>query len=179
MWHMCHETQYIYHNTYIQPIAFGVLFNLNRQSQFYGSLFYQTRHKRPRERDQRLRFEMKKWHFPNAIGCIYIVSCWTWETTNRDMTDSYAQLLKQRDSISQVEHISWRHDSHRHNSVINWRSRIAVRAREGRRQSFGYFDNWIVFVVVCCSVSQCVAVCCSVLQCVASAQAGGGSLMAS
>ena len=39
------------------PIAFGVSFNLNLQSNSHGSLFNGTWQKRPRERDPRLGFE--------------------------------------------------------------------------------------------------------------------------
>ena len=41
----------------VQPIAFGMSFHLNLQSQFRGSLFDETWQKRPTERDPLLRFE--------------------------------------------------------------------------------------------------------------------------
>ena len=41
----------------VQPIAIGMSFHLNLQSQSRGSLFNETWQKRPRERDERLRFE--------------------------------------------------------------------------------------------------------------------------
>jgi len=43
--------------SYVQPIAFGVSFNLTLQSQSPWSLFKGMWEKRPRERDRRLRFE--------------------------------------------------------------------------------------------------------------------------
>jgi len=46
----------------IQPIAFGVSCNPNRQSQSPWSLFNGTWKKRPRELDQRLRLRKRKWH---------------------------------------------------------------------------------------------------------------------
>jgi len=42
-----------------QPIAFGVSFSLNLQSQSYWSLLNGTWQKSPREPDHRLRFEME------------------------------------------------------------------------------------------------------------------------
>ena len=45
---------------YIQPIAFGVSFNLNLQSQSHWSLFNGTWQKRPRELENRLRFEKEE-----------------------------------------------------------------------------------------------------------------------
>jgi len=42
----------------VQPIAFGVSFHPNLQSQSHWSLFNGTRQKRPRELDHRLRFEI-------------------------------------------------------------------------------------------------------------------------
>ena len=44
----------------IQPIAFGVSFNLNLQSQSPWSLFNGTWQKRPSELDYRLRFEIEE-----------------------------------------------------------------------------------------------------------------------
>jgi len=44
----------------LQPIAFGVLFNLNLQSQSPWSLFNGMWQKRPRELDYRLRFEIEE-----------------------------------------------------------------------------------------------------------------------
>ena len=41
----------------LRPVAFGVSFNLNLQSQSLWSLFNRTRKKRPRELHHRLRFE--------------------------------------------------------------------------------------------------------------------------
>jgi len=41
----------------LQPVAFGVSFNLNPQSQSHWSLFNGTWQKRPRELDHRWRFE--------------------------------------------------------------------------------------------------------------------------
>jgi len=59
------ESIYIYifiYNTcvYIQPIAFGVSVNLNLQSRSHWSLFNRTWQKRPRELDDRLRFEIEE-----------------------------------------------------------------------------------------------------------------------
>jgi len=45
---------------YVQPIAFGVSFKLNLQSQSPWSLFNGTWQKRPRELDYRLRFEIEE-----------------------------------------------------------------------------------------------------------------------
>jgi len=42
------------------PIVFGVPSTLNLQTQYYGSLFTETLQKRPRERDQRMRFETEE-----------------------------------------------------------------------------------------------------------------------
>jgi len=44
-------------HSHVQPIAFGVSFNFNLQSQSHWSLFNQTWQKRPRELDCRFRFE--------------------------------------------------------------------------------------------------------------------------
>ena len=44
----------------VQPIAFGVSFNHNLQSQSHWSLFNGTWQKRPRELDSRLRFEIQE-----------------------------------------------------------------------------------------------------------------------
>ena len=48
------------HGTHVEPIAFGVSFDHNLQSQSYWSLFNGTWPKRPRELDHRLRFEEEK-----------------------------------------------------------------------------------------------------------------------
>ena len=44
----------------VQPIAFGVAFTINLQSQSHWSLFNRTWQKRPRELDYRLRFEIEE-----------------------------------------------------------------------------------------------------------------------
>ena len=52
----------------LQPIAFGMSCNLNLQSQSCECLFNKSRQQRPRERDQRLRFENEE-IISSAIGC--------------------------------------------------------------------------------------------------------------
>jgi len=44
----------------LHPIAFGVSFDLNLQSQSHWFLFNETWQKRPRELDLKLRFEIEK-----------------------------------------------------------------------------------------------------------------------
>ena len=44
----------------LQPIASTVSFGLNLQSESHWSLFSRARQKRPRERDQRLRFQTEE-----------------------------------------------------------------------------------------------------------------------
>jgi len=46
----------------VQPIAFGVSFNLNLQSQSHWSLFDGTWQTRPRELEYWSRFEIEEWH---------------------------------------------------------------------------------------------------------------------
>jgi len=59
---MCAPSYYTYTYIYIyvHPIAFGILFNLDLQSQSPWSLFNGTWQKRPREPDYRLRFEIEE-----------------------------------------------------------------------------------------------------------------------
>jgi len=54
----------------VQPIAIGVSFNFNLQSQSHRSLLNGTWQKRPRELERWLRFENDAMKRPNAIGCI-------------------------------------------------------------------------------------------------------------
>jgi len=71
--HTYHTLQHAWHtatHVYIQPIAFGVSFYLNLQSQSHWSLLNGTWQKRPRELDYWLRFERND--TPNAIGCTCI-----------------------------------------------------------------------------------------------------------
>jgi len=57
-------------NTFVRIIAFGMSFNLNLQFQSHLSFVNRTWHKRPRERDDWLRFEIQWWYdTPNAIAC--------------------------------------------------------------------------------------------------------------
>ena len=46
----------------LQPIAFGVSSNLTLHSQSHGSLFNETRQKRPKERDEEMKFETTEVH---------------------------------------------------------------------------------------------------------------------
>ena len=63
-------SQFVSHMS--QPIACGVSFKPKLQSRFHQSLFKGTWHKRPRERDQRLRFETYKNDTPDAVGCVWV-----------------------------------------------------------------------------------------------------------
>jgi len=47
----------------VQPIAFGMSFNLHLQSQYHWSIFNGTWQKRPRELEHRLRFKIEEMTF--------------------------------------------------------------------------------------------------------------------
>ena len=68
----------------VQPIAFGLQFNLNLQSQYPWSLFNRTWQKRPRELECRMGFENEEMTLKIiTIGCMYD-SCmlmFTWSNT--------------------------------------------------------------------------------------------------
>ena len=79
-WHVLkHRGTYNLHcytHILVQPIAFGVLINLNLQSQSHRSFFSGTWQKRPRELDIRLRFEIEKisLQMHKAVTCV-IITC--------------------------------------------------------------------------------------------------------
>jgi len=57
---LCIHINVCIHLLFVQPISFGVSFDLNLQSQSHWSLSNTTWQKRPRELDHRLRFQNEK-----------------------------------------------------------------------------------------------------------------------
>jgi len=76
---------------YIQPVAFGVSFNLNLQSQSHWSLFNGRCQKRPRGLDLRLGFEIEE----TALSMQYVIFilCLLFEYWRRGAVTGWRRLI--------------------------------------------------------------------------------------
>jgi len=146
-----------------QPIAFGVSFDFNLQSQSPWSLFNETWQKRPRKLEHRLRFEIEEMTLQIQQAVHPNMCAKTWAVFICTYIYVYQSIHA---CVYRCIHIcTWIY-------VYTCCNMYRCKYTCVRIYTYTYIyilhtTVCIVLSNVCCSVLQCVAVCCSVLQCVA------------